>query len=476
MDWVSNGDKYNVEFNFGMVDTESIMARVESSKESLRNSTMVDADGSNEVQGVNLTPKGWATLCKQKQDGWFKRNGTYSLEQVEAEIERLQRLQLSYAALRTVSMATPPTYPIAEPDKAKPAKTEDQSDTDLKTKFTNIYNAEAAFATQNALVRDMDAAAATDYKSKDPYKAAMTSLMTARKDLDAEIKANMKNHSDWTKSNLAHLEGDARKSTDDWLKAKEAAIVDQIAKLQLKKTAKQATQPARVPAIASADNDDGQVGSIVAAEGSELADPLFQVQPPDGTIDVQPAPVTPATGGGTAVPAAGSESDPWVTISASFSAEDQKSTSSTSSWGMSVGGGFGWGLWSAGGSYSHDQSQSDSQADMASCDVSVTFDALVVNIGRPWLYAELFNDFELDVADHIMLSPGAERLKQLMATQAAKITDPTDAGKADQSVLSELAQYNSFPAFPTSFILAANTSIEVSNIETRYVCNVADCS
>lgn len=35
MDWVANGYKYDVEYNFGMVDTESIMARVEDSKASI---------------------------------------------------------------------------------------------------------------------------------------------------------------------------------------------------------------------------------------------------------------------------------------------------------------------------------------------------------------------------------------------------------------------------------------------------------
>lgn len=57
MDWVSNGDKFQVEFNFGMIDTDSIMARVENSKESMRNATIIDTDGANEVQGVTLTPK-----------------------------------------------------------------------------------------------------------------------------------------------------------------------------------------------------------------------------------------------------------------------------------------------------------------------------------------------------------------------------------------------------------------------------------
>ncbi|KAK0741578.1 hypothetical protein B0T18DRAFT_307044, partial [Schizothecium vesticola] len=239
MDWVTNGHKYEVEFNFGMVDTESIMARVESSKESFRNSTLVDVDGANEVLGVNLTPKNWATLCKQKQDGWFQRNGKYTVEQ-----------------------------------------------------------------------------------------------------LDAEIRHN----------------------------------------------------------------------------------------------------------------------DPWTTISASFSASDQKSTAYSKEWGMSVGGAAGWGLWSVGGSYAHSQLASGSTADMASCDVSITFDALVVNIGRPWLYAEIFSDFELDVADNILLSPGAQDLHVLMAQQSLESTDPKE--------------YNSFPAFPTSFVVAANTVIEfhgdTQHIEQRF--------
>jgi len=34
---------------------------------------------------------------------------------------------------------------------------------------------------------------------------------------------------------------------------------------------------------------------------------------------------------------------------------------------------------------------------MAKCDVNLSFSALVVNIDRPWLYAELFNDFEIDI-------------------------------------------------------------------------------
>lgn len=59
MDWVANGHKYEVEQNFGIVDVESIMARIEQSKESLRNSTIVDTDGANELAGVMLEPRDW---------------------------------------------------------------------------------------------------------------------------------------------------------------------------------------------------------------------------------------------------------------------------------------------------------------------------------------------------------------------------------------------------------------------------------
>jgi hypothetical protein len=59
MDWVANGHKYDVEYRFGIIDVDSIMARIEMSKESMRNSAIIDVDGANEVQEVQLTPKEW---------------------------------------------------------------------------------------------------------------------------------------------------------------------------------------------------------------------------------------------------------------------------------------------------------------------------------------------------------------------------------------------------------------------------------
>jgi hypothetical protein len=183
------------------------------------------------------------------------------------------------------------------------------------------------------------------------------------------------------------------------------------------------------------------------ALGSELASPLFGITPPQ---NAGPGPSTTSGAG-----------DVWTQISASFSAADQKSTLKQSSWGISASASFGWALWSAGGSYSHEQSDTDFKAQMASCDVSVSFSALVVNITRPWLYAELFDDYELYTVTDALLSTGAQDLQTLIAKQGI-----------DNSVLKTLAQYNKFPAFPTSFIVASDVVFEFTgntqNIEKHF--------
>lgn len=209
MDWVTNGHKYDVEFNFGMVDTESIMARVESSKESMRNSTMVDADGANEILGVVLTPKNWASLCKQKQEGWFKRNGEYTVEQLDAEIRRLERLQTSYEVLKSVTTdATPPTFPISKPDDVKPPVDQATAKTNLSTAYKALYDAEAAMGDQAAILRskktDDDRKAVTDTQA---YKDAVAGLPKARAALADALKADTASHAAWTKYNIASLQG-----------------------------------------------------------------------------------------------------------------------------------------------------------------------------------------------------------------------------------------------------------------------------
>ena len=115
------------------------------------------------------------------------------------------------------------------------------------------------------------------------------------------------------------------------------------------------TEPVITGAVSPGEGADGPdtggvstTGTVFAPIGSELAAPVFGLTTaiPTSTDDSN-----------SNLPVAGTASDPWTTIKLSYSAANQSSTATTSSWGFSVGGGFGWGLWSVGGSYAHDQTQ-----------------------------------------------------------------------------------------------------------------------
>ncbi|KAI0465830.1 hypothetical protein F4859DRAFT_527711 [Xylaria cf. heliscus] len=439
IDWVTNGNKYEVETRFAI--------------ESIRNTIIVDDDGTNEVNMVYLTPKNWAGLCKQKTEGWFEKNGEYSLDQLNGEIRRLQRLLVSYQALKSamdIDSADPkPKYPIESSEDTKAPDTT-QSDTDLQKTYTELYAAEAKMNLLNQKIRN--AKKEEDRKAirdSDDYKKAVTDLKAKRIELAKAISSNKELHSQATKYALAHLTGDNMKiGVQAWLNRTIADLEKNIQALQLKRADK-ADLFDRVPVIEGADDEnpdapDESAGTIVVPPGGEEPSPRFgvgrKVETPGGSSKN--------------LPEAGTVSDPWVEISASFSATDQQSEEKQSSFGFSVGGSVGWGLWSAGGSYARSSTKSDATSDMASCDVSVSFQALVVNIGRPWLYGELFSDAELDVAKGIHLSPGPQKLHELMLAQKS------DSGVASGSAITQLAKYGLFPAYPTSFIVAADTTIE----------------
>ncbi|KAH7259039.1 uncharacterized protein BKA55DRAFT_591838 [Fusarium redolens] len=95
MDWVVNGKKYAVDFNFGMIQMDS-MERIESSKEAMRNSAIDTASGSGEVYGVSLTPKTWATSCKVKAEEWHKQNDRGQLNGDDRTV--WSRITVSYSA------------------------------------------------------------------------------------------------------------------------------------------------------------------------------------------------------------------------------------------------------------------------------------------------------------------------------------------------------------------------------------------
>ncbi|KAG5744874.1 hypothetical protein H9Q70_012433 [Fusarium xylarioides] len=126
----------------------------------------------------------------------------------------------------------------------------------------------------------------------------------------------------------------------------------------------------------------------------------------------------------------GSDEAAWSRVTLSYSASDIHTVES---------GTAGFGFWSLGGAELHE----DLHREMASCDVSISFSALIVDIHRPWLHSELFSDTDLEVQRGVKVSPGPSRIHEMMKDR-------------EDEKSSEWA----FPAYPTSFVIAADTMVE----------------
>lgn len=129
-------------------------------------------------------------------------------------------------------------------------------------------------------------------------------------------------------------------------------------------------------------------------------------------------------------PLNGSDGSAWSRITLSYSASDiQPHESGTTAFG----------LWTLSGADLHQ----DLRREMGSCDISISFSTLVVIISRPWLHSELFSDIDLDIQRGVKISPGPSRIHEM-------IKDGEDEKSGEWA----------FPAYPTSFIIAAGTTIE----------------
>lgn len=88
---------------------------------------------------------------------------------------------------------------------------------------------------------------------------------------------------------------------------------------------------------------------------------------------------------------------------------------------------------------------------MSSCSVDGFFSALVVSIKRPWLHSDLFQDFDIDISENRKLGPGAAQIKHWVEN------GDVEAGANKRT------EYGKFPAYPTAFIVAADTVLKVRN-------------
>ena len=155
---------------------------------------------------------------------------------------------------------------------------------------------------------------------------------------------------------------------------------------------------------------------------------------------------------GSSTAALGEESaDVWTRVA--FSVGTQSDTSSTKESNISASADLEvrnwWTRVKASSSFSSSSKKIESA--MSSCRVDGSFSAMVVNIKRPWLHSDLFQDFDIDIADNTKLSPGAAQIKEWVEN------GDTGSGAIKRT------DYGKFPAYPTAFIVAADTVLEVCN-------------
>lgn len=146
-----------------------------------------------------------ANQCKLRADGWFARNGSYTLEQLDAEIARLQRLLISYNALKDLAEATPPKYPIDQPEAPDSAG---RSKDDFKTTYVDIYGKMAAVNKYKEQIRNAKTPADVDtIKGNSAYTSALQDLATAQEKLGKVVEANRDYEAANTKFMTASLTG-----------------------------------------------------------------------------------------------------------------------------------------------------------------------------------------------------------------------------------------------------------------------------
>lgn len=152
-----------------------------------------------------------------------------------------------------------------------------------------------------------------------------------------------------------------------------------------------------------------------------------------------------------ATTAAPSEESADVWTKVAFTVGSQSDTSSTTESNISGSVNLEVGKWLASvkASSSFSSSSKKVESAMSSCSVGGSFSAMVVNIKRPWLHSDLFQDFDIDISEDTKLSPGAKEIKQWVENGDVE----TGANKR--------TEYGKFPAYPTAFIVAADTVLKV---------------
>lgn len=133
--------------------------------------------------------------------------------------------------------------------------------------------------------------------------------------------------------------------------------------------------------------------------------------------------------------------DVWTKVA--FSVESQADTSSTKASNICGSANIDVGNWWASlkASSSFSSFSKEVESAMSSCSVYGSFSAMVVNIKRPWLHSDLFQDFDIDISENTKLSPGA-----------AQIINWVENGDTETGG-NKKTEHGKFPAYPTDTVL-----------------------
>ncbi|RGP77961.1 hypothetical protein FLONG3_3918 [Fusarium longipes] len=467
MDWVVNGDKLKVDYCFALVDRDSIMARIERAKEATRDAMMTSIDGTEWAQ-VHLEPANWAKLCREKATAWRTRHPAPPAH-IQLQLDSLRSMKEAYNAydeqLKVRANGAEPSeapdvdlekadFPPGDPPEIKITKEDADKDgvkPELKKAFEawtaesnkNPKNDEALRKAQWKLAAYENPKAMDEVKDfnrpKNRVEKAMTKLNTA---LSAMYAAEKK----------FKVPGDA-----ELIKAKQE-VLDAKTELKAAQTDQSTAEMSASGAANLRRSIKGRMTSL-DSEVQRLERRLSGNNPPDMIVGVDgdsngPLIKTkPDTGGSAGDDDAGT-ADVWTDISFTVNSQTTDRTvedhsvsgsfhAEAQSWFSSV---------KAESTFSkHNVEVSDF---MAKCNVSGSFSAMVVSIKRPWLHAELFQDFDIDIPAGTFLSPGAKAVKYWV--------------ESGDNVFENYKRtnYGKFPAYPTAFIVAADANLSFKGDET----------
>ncbi|KAK6352526.1 hypothetical protein TWF730_009350 [Orbilia blumenaviensis] len=461
MDWIVNGNKYKVDYYFGIVDVSSAMKRVESSKEAARNLVVIDPDGTTEWQEVQLTPANWATLCKEKVDQWHAKNGALSRKDFESEIKRLDRLLISYKGLKqsidpdgSVQRAidSPPTQPPGSEKKGdadsgasgsgkEPTVQSGAAGPSQENKDTDTNTNVAGKTTTPPSLKDTSEKLTQAYKDfydiQNTDSPKQADVLQKQKDLQTALRANGEANLRKNKDTASDLSKKSKREKVLWINNMINDVNNQIDLLNKGLEAfykSSSTVPAITDIVTKDVKEPGQAkgGQILATNYAEAddqyADAKFGI-PRNGVATTQ---------------ANNAEPSKWTKISLNVSTSSQSSSTQTSSSSTSASASASGLIWNASASVNHSQASMNASNATANCSVDIKFEALLVTIDRAWLHGELFTDPELNTSSDVAISPGALDLHKLI----------------DQKNDSALAKYPHFPSYPTAFIVASNVELE----------------